>query len=199
MKQTFAILSFLMISQLCIAQRIYVWCPDEQVIKPRVGFLDSQVIDLVILDNRILAETAKQKCEGSAVLTSLTSNLTKAYPSAKINILSSQEFYKNAEKGRIRLKIEISNYYVSFDEDLTIGGSLAFLKNRQKWNGYVAYNVQIIDYRETEKKKFEEKISETSQAANDLGVYKTARKVLNNTYAKANQKLFTFIEHTFSE
>lgn len=62
MKAKLILIFLLLISGNLIAQKLYVWCPKEQLVMPRQGFLEKDSVNLVIFDGRILTEKSKIEC-----------------------------------------------------------------------------------------------------------------------------------------
>lgn len=203
-KTLILITSFLFILNLSFGQKLYVWCPDDQEVKARVGFLESEEIDLVIFDGRTIPKKSKIACESENVILALSNYIRKAYPDAKLNVLDETEYYKKAKENRITIKIAISAYHAGFGSDITVGignvgGSFSYgVIPKGEWNGLTSYYAQISDYRKDEEHKYSKEISEIASKPNLWG-YKSARNCLNTTYIQANQSLLFFIDHSLME
>jgi len=183
------------------AQKLYVWCPEEQVPAQRIGFLEKDTIDLVIFDGRILTENSKVECTSENTIFQLTEFIKMTYPSAVINVLSSMYYYKDPVKNRITIKIGISAYHAGFGADVKVGiGSLnsniayaVFAEG--KWNAVTAYSVKIYDFRNNSELKKTKEICKIASKSN-MGGYITAKNILNTTYIEANQEMLFFIDET---
>lgn len=202
MKTKFALIVLLLISGNLIAQKLYVWCPKEQLSKPRQGFLEKDTIDLVIFDGRILTERSKVECTSENTILQLGGYIIKTYPSAVINLLSSSLYYKDPLKDRITIKIGISAYHAAFGGDVKIGigslgGNFSYgMFPEGKWNAVTAYTVKIYDNRNNAEIKKSKDIIKIASRFN-TGGYTTAKNILNTTYMEANQEMLFFIDDTF--
>jgi hypothetical protein len=202
MKTEFVLLFLLLISGNLIAQKLYVWCPKDQIPTPRQGFLDKDTIDLVIFDGRILTEKSKVECTSENTITQLGDYIKKTYPSAIINQLNSSLYFKDPLKNRITIKIGISAYHAAFGADVkvgigSVGGNFSYgVFPEGKWNAVTAYATKIYDYRNNSETKKTKDIYKIASKPN-LGGYITAKNILNTTYIEANQELLFFIDETF--
>jgi hypothetical protein len=77
-----ALIVFTLISGNLVGQKLYVWCPKEQIPTPRQGFLENDTIDLVIFDGRILTEKSKIECTPETTILTLGMYIKQTYPSA---------------------------------------------------------------------------------------------------------------------
>jgi len=183
------------------AQKLYVWCPKEQTAIPRQGFLEKDTIDLVVFDGRILTPKSKIECTPEETINKLTGFIRQTYPSTTINILNSNQYYKDPARKRITVKIGISAYHAAFGADVkvglgSVGGNFSYgIFPQGKWNAITAYAVKIYDYRNgTEIKKVKD-ISKIASRPN-TGGYITARNILNSSFIEANQDMLFFIDET---
>ncbi|MEI7677428.1 MAG: hypothetical protein WCJ03_11655 [Bacteroidales bacterium] len=202
MKTKLAIVILLFISCDFFAQKLYVWCPKEQIPTPRQGFLEKDTIDLVVFDGRILTKNSLVNCTSENIILNLTNFIKATYPSAIINALNSNLYYKDPSKNRITIKIGISAYHAAFGADVkigigSVGGNFSFgVFPEGKWNAVTAYALKIYDYRSnTEIKKIKD-ILKTGSKSNLFG-YITAKSILNATYIEANQEMLFFFDETF--
>ena len=62
------------------AQKLYIGCPEKAAVKPSVGFLDKQPVDLVIFDSRVIPSNAKVECAGTGVKEVLKNFLQSEFP-----------------------------------------------------------------------------------------------------------------------
>ena len=199
MKTKVALVFLLLISGNLFAQKLYVWCPKEQLIKPRQGFLAKDTIDLVIFDGRMFTERSKVECTSENTILQLGDFIQKTYPSAVINLINSSLYYKDPFKDRITIKIGISAYFAAFGADIKVGiGSLGDnfsfgLIPEGKWNAVTAYAIKIYDNRNNSEIKKTKDISKIASRPN-TGGYITAKNILNTTYIEANQELLFFID-----
>ena len=185
-------------------QKLYVWCPEEQIVKKRKGFLGNQEINLVVFDGRTIPQKSKVECESGNVVEALSNYIKKAYPSAKINFLTDEAYYKKPEINKITIKVAISAYHVGFGADISVGigsvgGHFSYgIFPKGEWNGLTSYYAQIFDYRNGVDKKSQKEISEIASKPNMWG-YKTAKTCLNTTYIQASQTLLFFIDNSLME
>jgi hypothetical protein len=202
MRKIAVIIIMLALTSSSFGQKLYVWCPKEQLAAPRQGFLQNDTIDLVIFDGRILTEKSKVECTSNNTIIELQKMLKQTYPSALINMLSANDYYKDPKPNRITLKIGISAYHAAFGADIkvgigSVGGNFSYGAIPEgKWNGITAYSVKIYDYRNNHEIKKTKDISKISSKPNMWG-YKTAKDCLNISYMEANQEMLFFIDETF--
>ena len=203
-KFSFLLFACLLSHNFILAQKLYVWCPDEQNVKARTGFLEGQQINLVVFDGRTIPPKSKIECESSSVVEALANYIKKAYPSAKINLLGDEAYYKKPEANIITLKVAISAFHAGFGSDISVGigsvgGSFSYgVFPKGEWNGLTSYYAQVFDNRNGTAKKDQKEIVELASKPNMFG-YKTAKTCLNTTYIQANQKLLFFIDGLLME
>jgi len=202
MKKIIIIIGMLAFTSNSFGQKLYVWCPKEQLAAARQGFLQKDTIDLVIFDGRVLTEKSKVECTSENTILELQKMLKQTYPSANINMLSTNDYYKDPKPNRITFKIGISAYHAAFGSDIkvgigSVGGNFSYgIIPEGKWNGMTSYSVKIYDYRNNREIKKTKDISKISSKSNMWG-YKTARECLNISYMEANQEMLFFIDETF--
>lgn len=183
------------------AQKLYVWCPKDQMITPRMNFLEKDTVDVVIFDGRLLTKNSKVECTSENTVAQLGDFIKQTYPSATVNLLSSAYYYKDPLKKRITVKIGISAYHAAFGTDVkvgvgSLGGSFSFgVIPEGKWNAITAYAVKIYDYRGDKEDKKVKDIYKIDSKPNMLG-YLSAKTCLNSTYMQANQDLLFFIDES---
>lgn len=201
MKAKLTLIFLLLISGNLIAQKMYVWCPKEQLLTPRQGFLEKDTVDLVIFDGRILTDKSKIECTSENTIFQLGEFIKKTYPSAIMNTLNSSFYYKDPLKNRITIKIGISAYHAAFGADVKVGigivgGNFSYgLFPEGKWNAVTAYAVKIYDNRSNLEIKKTKDIYKIASRPN-TGGYKTAKNILNTTFIEANQEMLFFIDET---
>lgn len=184
------------------SQKLYVWCPKEQIPSPRQGFLNKDTIDIVVFDGRILTEKSKVECTSENTIFQLAEFIKKTYPSAVVNILNSSSYFKDSPRNRITIKIGISAYHAAFGADVkvgigNVGGNFSYgLMPEGKWNAITAYAVKIYDNRNNYEIIKTKNICKTASNPN-MGGYTTAKNILNMTYIEANQEMLFFIDETF--
>ena len=183
------------------AQKLYVWCPKEQIATPRKDFLEKDTLDLVVFDGRILTPESKVECTPDETINKLTDFISQTYPSTTINILNSNQYYKDPVSNRITVKIGISAYHAAFGADVkvgigSVGGNFSYgIFPEGKWNAITAYAVKIYDYRnDTEIKKVKDILKTASRP--NTGGYTTAKNILNTSFIEANQEMLFFIDET---
>ena len=202
MKTKTLLIALLLTTSSLFAQKLYVWCPKDQVPTPRQGFLEKDTIDLVVFDGRILTTKSKIECTPENTISQLTEFIKMTYPSAIVNVLNSNLYYKDPVKNRITIKIGISAYHAAFGADVkvgigSVGGNFSFgVIPEGKWNAVTAYAVKIYDYRNSSDLKKTKDIYKIASKPN-MGGYTTAKNILNTTYIEANQDLLFFIDETF--
>lgn len=202
MRKTTLVTTLLVLASITsFGQKLFVWCPIEQLTAPRQGFLQKDTIDLIVFDGRILTEKSKVECTSENTITELQRVLKENYPSAFFNMLTANDYYKDPRPNRVSIKIGISAYHAAFGSDIKIGiGSVGGVFSygiipEGKWNGMTAYSVKIYDYRRNQEIKKTKDISKISSKPNIWG-YKTAKECLNISYIDANQEMLFFIDET---
>lgn len=163
------------------AQKFYVGCPEKATVKPNVGFLDNQSVNLIISDSRVIPSNAKVECDGSGVREMLKNFLQSEFPSSKITLLPDTIYNKASNPDRITIKIGITAYQAS--------------SSKSEWTGVVSYHVMIVDNRNGKDKKVSEEISNDTSKPGIFG-YKAAKNCLFTSFDKSNQDLASFIEDT---
>jgi len=202
MKTKLIAFALLLLTSNSLAQKLYVWCPEVQAPNPRRGFLEKEIIDLVIFDGRTLTNRSNVRCTPENTIAKLAEYVKFAYPSAIINVLDSDQYYRNAVADRITIKIGISAYQAGFGADVktgigSVGGTVAVgIFPEGRWNALTAYSVNIFDYRNGQEIRKTKDIYKTASRPN-TGGYRTARNILNSTYSEANQELLFFIDGVF--
>jgi len=197
------ILTFL-ISENTYSQKLYVWCQKEQIPTPRENFLTETEVDLVIFDSRIMTPRSRIKCESKNIIENLAKLIKLTYPSAKVNYLNSELYFKKPEKNKITIKISISAYHAAFGANVkvgigNVGGKFSWgIIPEGKWNALTGYNLNIYDYRNENEKKFTHNIGKIVSRPN-TGGYWTAKNILNSSYIQANQELFLLIDNSLME
>ena len=182
-------------------QKLYVWCPSEQTIVPRNGFLKNDTIDLVFFDGRVLNEKSRIECTSENVINHLQNFLYDCYPSAVFNSLSTNSYFDEPNTNRITIKIGISAYHAAFGADIklgigSVGGDFSFMVfPKGKSNGLTAYFIKIYDYRCSREIQKSKEISKITSKSNIWG-YKTAIDCLAKTYSDATQEMLFFIDNT---
>lgn len=165
-------------------------------------FLENEEIDIVIFDARLLTEKSKVECTPEETTKALSDFIKNSYPSAKLNLIDSKEYFKDPKPNRITIKIGIAAYHAAFGADIKVGiGSIGdkFVWGvipEGKWNAATGYNAIIYDYRENKELKVIKEIAKVASKPN-MGGYITAKNILNTTYMEANQDLLFFIDNTF--
>ncbi|MDK2978827.1 MAG: hypothetical protein PWP52_1541 [Bacteroidales bacterium] len=204
MKTKILLIALLLTTSSLFAQKLYVWCPKDQIPTPRQGFLEKDTIDLIVFDGRILTEKSKIECTPENIISLLAEFIKMTYPSAIVNVLNSNLYYKNPVKNRITIKIGISAYHAAFGADVkvgigSVGGNFSFgVIPEGKWNAVTAYAVKIYDYRNSSDLKKTKDIYKIASKPN-MGGYITAKNILNTTYIEANKELLFFIDEALME
>lgn len=197
------VILFCLVAENALCQKMYVWSPKENPITERHGFLINEPIDLVVFDARTLTEKSKIECSSEEITTIIAQLVKKSLPSAMVNILHPNNFYKASKDSVITLKISVFAYHAAFGSNIKVGigsvggkfSSIAFPEG--KWNAVTGYEVIIFDNRNG-KNKFTETIFKVHSQPNMMG-YRTAKNALNSTFIETNQNLFAFLENCFLE
>lgn len=199
------ILFIFLINSVCaFSQKIYVWCPDEQNIQSRVGFLENEQVNIVVFDSRIIPKKHKIECTSANIIRSISENIQKAYPNAHINVLDENEFHKKSVDSIVTIKINISAYHAGFGRDIdvaigNVGGAFSYaVIPKGKWNGITRFNISVFDNRKESKKKYDKEIVEIESKPNLFG-YKSARDCLESTYTTVIQRTLSFIDNCLME
>lgn len=202
MKTKLIFILLLLITGNLLAQKLYVWCPKDQIPTPRQGFLEKDTIDLVVFDGRILTEKSKIECTSENTILQLTEFIKLTYPSSILSVLPSSLYYKDPMRNIITIKIGISAYHAAFGADVkvgigSVGGNFSYgVFPDGKWNAVTAYTVKIYDLRNNVELKKTKDICKIASKPN-MGGYITAKNILNTTYIEANQEMLFFIDGTF--
>lgn len=197
----FATIALLFISNTIYAQKLYVWCPKDQLITPRKNFLEHDTLDVVIFDGRLLTKNSKIECTSENTVNRLAEFIKATYPSAVVNLLPSNNYYKDPVKNHVTLKVGIAAYQAAFGADIkvgigSIGGSISYgVIPEGKWNALTAYALKVYDYRGNKEDKHTKDISKIASKPNMLG-YSSAKSCLNTTYMEANQEMLFFIDES---
>jgi hypothetical protein len=201
MKQIFYFLIFISVAKNSLSQKLYVWCPNDQNVKERQGFLVKDTVEVAVFDGRILTPKSKVECNSEDVVTSIALIIKKAYPSATISIENDSGYYRDPKPGIITIKIGISAYHAGFGSDISvaignIGGNFSYgAIPKGEWNGITAYYVRVYDHRSGNDQKFSSSISKLVSKPNMWG-YKTAKDCLNSTFMQASQEMLFFIDNS---
>jgi hypothetical protein len=194
------LIAFLFLGYITKAQKIYVWCPENYQIKPRVDLRKNDTINVVFFDGRSIPLKNKIECSSDQIIQTLFSQLKSAYPSTILVLQPESVYYKkNTDSKSILIKIGISAYHAGFGTDVSggigvVGGhfsTMVFPKGQ--WNAITAYYVQMSIGQKTNTKE----ISNLGSKSNMWG-YKSAKSALNETYNKSNQELLFFIDEQLS-
>ncbi|GHT64139.1 hypothetical protein FACS189451_11530 [Bacteroidia bacterium] len=200
MKKIIFILFFTTINLFAFGQKLYIWCPENPNIKPRVGFLQGQEVNIIIFDGRIIPEKSKVECSSEKVSQSLFDLLSTSYPSAKLIFLPEEKYYQKPDTNIVTIKIAISAYHAGFGRDISVGigsvgGNFSYgVFPKGEWNALTSFYVQIFDNRNSKEKKDAKEISEIESKPNLVG-YRTAKGCLNSSYVRAIQSLLFYIEN----
>lgn len=198
----FLILLFILFSQNLFSQSLFAWCPDEQIISPKNGFLENKKIDLYIYDSRPSGEKATIKCNGERISKNLIRLLNETYTSADMNIITDKDYFVKPQVNRITIKIGIEKYYVGMDTGVdhqTQHNKKSFMADESKeegWKAVVGYSLEVIDVTKDEKYEVTDTIfkSYISPKTEDYGV---AKDILNKTFSEANRDLIIFLDDVF--
>lgn len=178
------------------AQKIYIWCPENFQVKPRIGLMEKDTINVVFFDGRSIPKKNKIECTSDQLFQAILSQLESAYPSTILKMLPETEYYKRPlNANNILIKIGVAAYHSGFGTDISgsiglVGGqfsSMVFPKGQ--WNAITAYYLQVFKAGVVASKE----ISNLSSKPNMWG-YKSAKNALNDTYNKSNQELLFFLD-----
>lgn len=201
MKVLFLLISLILTTGSLFAQKLYVWCPKDLIAAPRNGFLENDTIDLVVFDGRILTPKSKVECTPEETINKLTEFIRHTYPSTTINVLNSNQYYKDPAYNRITVKIGISAYHAAFGADVkigigSVGGNFSYgFFPEGKWNAVTAYAIKIYNYKNDRDIRKVKDIVKTASRPN-TGGYITAKNILNSSFIEANQEMLFFIDET---
>jgi len=195
-KVTFLFIVVYLIVSVAQAQKLYVWCPNDLEMVPRMEILKSDTLKVAFFDARILNKKSKIECSSDALQNSILIEIKKAYPNAII-INDNNIYHKKQSKDNF-LKIGISAYHAGFGVEVTSGigvvsGSISpLIFPKGMWNASTILYLQLSN-EGSGKEKVIEKVSSRN---NTLG-YKSARSALNETYLRALQDMLFFIDSNF--
>lgn len=182
------------------SQKIYVWCPENNQVKPRKGMGQNDTVNIVFFDGRSIPSKSKIECTSEQISESIFAQIKSAYPSAVLVLQPDSVYYKtNLNENSILIKIGIGGYHAGFGSDVSVGigviqGHFATMVfPRGQWNAVTAYFVQVF----LGKKKATKEISNISSRPNMWG-YKSAKSALNECYNKSTTDLLFFIDEQFS-
>ena len=201
MKTKIVLFLFILFSGNLFSQKLYVWCPKDQLVKPRQGFLEKDTINLAIFDGRIFTKNSKVECTPENTITQLAEFIQSTYPSSIMNVLSTSGYYNDPVKNRITIKVGISAYHAAFGADVeigigSVGGNFSYgVFPEGKWNAITAFAVKVYDYRNNQETKKTKDISKTASKSN-MGGFITAKNILNTTYIEACQDMMFFIDES---
>ncbi len=196
----FLLILLLVSSYLAKAQKIYVWCPENYQVKPRIDLRKNDTINVVFFDGRSIPPKNKIECSSEQIIQTLFSQLKVTYPSAILIQRPESDYYKkNLPSKSVLIKIGIAAYHAGFGADISggigmIGGhfsTMVFPKG--EWNAVTAYYVQIF----IGDKIITKEVSNVSSKSNMLG-YKSAKNALNECYNKSTGELLFFIDQQLS-
>lgn len=181
------------------AQKIYVWCPENFDVKPRIGLTMSDTVNISFFDGRSIPKKNKIECSTNELFQTIFSQLKVTYPSIIFNLLPESDYYKkNGNQNNITIKIGVAAYHAGFGTDISggigiVGGQFStMIIPKGQWNAITAYYVQLYK----DGKNLTKEISNLASKPNIWG-YKSARTALNETYNKSNQEMLFFIDQEF--
>lgn len=191
-KNLFTLFIALFICYTTRAQKLYVWHPTPESVQTKHYLKVDQTVKLIIYDGRKIPNS-HIKCSSAELLSHITDIIIKSYPNIKFNVLGPEAYYQDfSEKNEYIIKIGIYGYFALFrgyfDENRVIHKELL----STTWRAMTAYEVTIYNGKKTRT----ESITETASTLNTYG-YKSAKKILNETYKKANEKIFNYIDEEF--
>ena len=180
----------------CCAQKIYVWCPENNQIKPRIGLRNTDTVKVVFFDGRSIPKKNKIECSFDQLAQSIFTQLKVAYPSATLVLQPETEYYrKGSLEHTILIKIGVASYQAGFGTDISggigmVGGNFSTMVfPKSQWNAITAFHVQVLAKGEIITKDF----ANISSKSNLWG-YKSARNALNESYNKSTGELLFFID-----
>jgi hypothetical protein len=198
--KNFLLITFLLIGLTSRAQKIYVWCPENYHVKPRIDLRKNDTISVIFFDGRSVPPKNKIECSSEQITQTLFSQLKAAYPSVILVLRPESDYYKkNVDSKSILIKIGIAAYHAGFGTDISsaigmVGGhfsTMVFPKGQ--WNAITSYYVQIFAVGKISTKE----ISNVSSKSNMLG-YKSAKNALNECYNKSTGELLFFVDEQLS-
>jgi hypothetical protein len=198
--KNFLLIIFLLIGYTTKAQKIYVWCPENYQVKPRIDLRKNDTINVVFFDGRSIPPKNKIECSSEQIIQTLFSQLKLTYPSAILIQRPESDYYKkNFASKSVLIKIGIAAYHAGFGTDISggigvVGGhfsTMVFPKGQ--WNAITSYYIQVFIGEKTTTKE----ISNVSSKSNMWG-YKSARNALNECYNKSTGELLFFLDEQLS-
>lgn len=158
--------------------KMYVWCPPEEVIIPKIGLLKGCNINLVVTDKRNMSSKTRDKCSSEDLVAAVTNLVKATYPSAKIKVVP--ESASPIEKNKVTIEVDIVAYYATF--------------STATWHATTGYSVTISDSRKEKVTEQSKNIIKERSFFNAIG-FTTAKSNLNKTYIEANDDLLNFISN----
>src|SRR5690606_41174499 len=104
-KVTLLFIAVYLINSVALAQKLYVWCPNDLDIVPRVEVLKYDTLKVAFFDARILSKKSKLECSSNALQNSILIEIQKAYPNAVI--INDNRIYHTKQSKHNVLKIGI--------------------------------------------------------------------------------------------
>jgi hypothetical protein len=176
----------------CVANKSF--SPSPAIVTPRLGFLGQDTMMVSFFDSR----SDQQYSENIKI--EIVNNLKRTYPSCKVLILA-DEYFAKPSGNNIYLKINIMGYNSGFGIKTTSGigiiNGVPFSfsgVSDGKWNGIVGFIAVLYDNRDGEQ-KFSANISHVITKPN-VGGYRTARNVLQDSFQSAMNSLVIFIDQS---
>lgn len=187
---------FLSTPAICFSQKMYVWCPENNQIKQRVGLKTNDTINVVFFDGRSIPNKNKIECTFEQLSQTLFSQLKTAYPGLNLVLRPESDYYiKSITSNNKLIKIAVGSYHAGFGTDISggigmVGGSLStMIIPKGQWNAITSFHIQVISSGASTAKD----IANLSSKSNMLG-YKSARNALNECYNKSIGELLFYLD-----
>lgn len=188
-------LLFLVVLLVCYgakAQKLYVWKPSVNKLQIRHDLKVDKTIKLIIYDGRAIPKS-RIKYSSAELISYLKDFIIKTYPYVRFEILDPDAYYQDIlDLNEYTIKIGIYGYFALFRGYFGENREIykEFVSNT--WKAMTAYDVTIYNGKEIKT----ESIIEKESSLNMWG-YKTAKKILSETFANANNRLLNFIDVEF--
>ncbi len=204
MKRVVLFIVFLFSMSLTYSQTIYVWEPEDFSIALRPLFEQTDTIDLVIFDGRVIPDKVKGDFASEDLILQVVEDLQKIYSGATFYVQPAAQYYRVALDKHITIKIGISAYHAGFGRDVDIaignvGGNFSYgISPKGKWNAITSMYVKLYDKRGSSNQEYEKSIFSQVEKPN-MGGYMTAKKCLNQSYSDVMNQLVFFIDNAFMQ
>lgn len=180
------------------AQPKFAWCPQEQIMYPKNGFLEDTPIDLFVYDARDSANLVVP-CSGESIKNNLIRLILQTYTSPKISVLETEDAAVPGED-KVLIKIGILDYHIAASLPRPSHGDHEHAEapdlSVKGWSAVTRYSIAIIDRSTGREKLVARQISELRNWPGTQEL-EEAQEYLQSTFDAANRKLLVVIEDSF--